>query len=310
MEPIRRMRHGRAQEIRCRLKKHGIDPPSDGRIATMLALSEQANAIDVAASNEKMIRAEKDLHEIQFILGAFEAYPPSSSLLKKFREAVCNDPYEPAGTGNSPGRDAQFEVYVGAVLARAQLNPVHHEEHGLPDFDAKWLNRDYAVEAKRVKSTKRVLDNFAKACEQIDRRGVPGFVVMDLGPELHKGKDVSPHGGEYSKSDHDAITRLQEYFDRHKEDFVVARRGFAIRSAVAVDWIIRIDTEYGWVLDTFWFHVPLDPYGQRKRNEAELFFNQLQTGLPGKLSFADRQTAELNRAVKPGIDLSPWLPRL
>jgi hypothetical protein len=76
----------------------------------------------------------------------------------------------------SAGRDAAFELFVGAVAAAAKLDPVLFEE---PDLSCELKGQKYAIAAKRIKSVKSLLKRVSDGCEQIQRAGSYGFVALD-----------------------------------------------------------------------------------------------------------------------------------
>ena len=78
---------------------------------------------------------------------------------------------------NSPGRDAAFELYVGAVCAdHAEFYPVDFEE---PDITCVWQGTKYAFAAKRIKNEKNLIRRVREATDQIARSGLQGVIGFD-----------------------------------------------------------------------------------------------------------------------------------
>jgi hypothetical protein len=89
----------------------------------------------------------------------------------------------------TPGRDAQFELFVAAVCKHAGLLPVEHRE---PDVVFTVGNLNYCIAAKRPKSIKAVDNCLRDACDQISREKLPGFIAIDTSVAFALERDVPP----------------------------------------------------------------------------------------------------------------------
>lgn len=181
-----------ARWVRQRLQEIDVPPPAGGRFDRMLAALETATPINILEHLDELVRAEKDVLELDLILRTLATTTLDSKVRSRIRQVVEHDPLSPAGKANSPGRDLQFELLIEAILTRAGMRPRYIDIPGHADFVVSAFERDYAVEVKRLKSTGMVLEAFGKACKQIAATGLVGFVMMDLGPALHAGSDAIP----------------------------------------------------------------------------------------------------------------------
>src|SRR5262249_50585828 len=89
----------------------------------------------------------------------------------------------------TPGRDAQFELYVAAVCKQAGLLPVEYRE---PDVVFSIGNLRYCIAAKRPKSIRAIDDCLRDACKQISCRILSGFIAMDTSLAFALERDVPP----------------------------------------------------------------------------------------------------------------------
>lgn len=128
----------------------------------------------------ELVQSFKDVEEWWFVtrvLGSALADPP---FLEPFVRAAANDSVLPERSGSqTKGRDAQFELFVGAVGFRAGLR-VENLGEAQPDWLMRSATRTWSVEAKRAKSAEAVNRLAHKAVEQIDRSKIGGVIVIDV----------------------------------------------------------------------------------------------------------------------------------
>jgi hypothetical protein len=125
---------------------------------------------------EIAVEAERDMQLLAF---AFDQFVPAERTLafkEVLKRIVSDSPLPQQDRGNSPGRDAAFELYVGAVCRSGRFLPVNFEE---PDVTCVWQGIKYAFPAKRIKSEKRIIERVTEATKQIKRSGLPGVIALD-----------------------------------------------------------------------------------------------------------------------------------
>ncbi len=121
--------------------------------------------------------------------------------IDKIRESLSGDLLATKTEKNSLGRDTQFELYVRALFAMADI-PIQIAE---PDLVFRYENQIVGLAAKRVKKIKQLRTRFKDAADQIKRSGLKGFValgadplIMDLelkGNTANRGVRFSEHLG-------------------------------------------------------------------------------------------------------------------
>jgi hypothetical protein len=82
---------------------------------------------------------------------------------------------------NTTGRDAQFELFVGAIGDRVGFR-VSHFGKGQPDWQMAAAIRTWTVEAKRAKSQEAVNRNTNRAADQIRESQIGGVIAIDVSP--------------------------------------------------------------------------------------------------------------------------------
>lgn len=85
---------------------------------------------------------------------------------------------------NSPGRDAQFELYLAAICQNAGLLPVDYEE---PDVTCTVEGTKFGIAAKRLKRLSQIKNRIRKAADQIKNANLPGIIALDLSFARNQG---------------------------------------------------------------------------------------------------------------------------
>jgi len=134
------------------------------------------------------VEALRDLQILGFIFDqANDAEnPPFRELVKK---CLGDSTLPEADKQRTPGRDAQFELFVAATCKRAGLVPVEYSE---PDVVFSIGNLRYCIAAKRPKSIKAIDNCLRDACDQISREKLPGLIAMDTSLAFALERDVPP----------------------------------------------------------------------------------------------------------------------
>lgn len=125
----------------------------------------------------------QDLQEYEFIAEAFVGVHLSPLVVERIKRSLPDPevPRDDAARGTR-GRDAQFELLVGAIGIRGGLQTAATTtEHGQPDwlFDAPGRG-SWAVEVKRVKSSDAFRERVQDAVSQIEASGRTGVIVVDI----------------------------------------------------------------------------------------------------------------------------------
>jgi hypothetical protein len=125
---------------------------------------------------EIAIEAERDMQLLGFVFDQFTLKSPTEAYLNLLKTIVSDSPLPQNDRQHSPGRDAAFEMYVGAVCMSAQFSPVSFEE---PDVTCVWQTSKYAIAAKRIKNESKIVRRVRDATDQIARCGLTGIIALD-----------------------------------------------------------------------------------------------------------------------------------
>ncbi|PYP92241.1 MAG: hypothetical protein DMG65_04640 [Candidatus Angelobacter sp. Gp1-AA117] len=88
------------------------------------------------------------------------------------------------------GRNAMFELLMGAMAAKQDLQPIFGQEN--PDVEFQFLGRRVLMECKRVLSEKKILDKISEAVHQLEKcvhpdNGDIGLVAISISRLAHQG---------------------------------------------------------------------------------------------------------------------------
>ena len=126
---------------------------------------------------EIALEGERDMQLLAFAFDQLAGTESSDAYGDRLKKLVRDSVLPQDDRMKSPGRDAAFEIYVGAVCTAARLLPVRWEE---PDVSSVLDEIKYGFAAKRLKSLGQLRKRVRDAVYQIDRCGLPGVVVLDL----------------------------------------------------------------------------------------------------------------------------------
>ena len=119
----------------------------------------------------------RDMYQIRLILDESNSHRSNllfqDSLKKLLRDAAL--PHK--GNSNTPGRDTQFEMYLGAIAERGGLTPTEYAE---PDIVCIVNENKFGIAAKRLKGIKRLKKRVKKGAKQICESKMPGIIALDL----------------------------------------------------------------------------------------------------------------------------------
>ncbi len=212
-----------------------------------------------------------DIPMIAFVLNQREEFP-QKELKAKLRLLVQDSPLPEQAQTSSPGRDAQSELYIAAVCKNAGMNATLGE----PDVIVDLNGQQYGLAVKRLKSESKIKKRFKDAANQIEKSGLPGFIVLDIRQAFNpENTKVQATGNEL----YTAFRGARKYFvDNHYDKMKEWQRGREIRGVIFMDHIIRLDREWG--ADSLTYSVNLSQNNQRRTREFDGFIRDFKKGLP------------------------------
>ncbi len=175
---------------------------------------------------------------------------------------------------NSAGRDAQFELFVGSILAMGGVSVAIAE----PDLVFFYHSEEMGIAAKRVKSFKKLRTRFKDAVKQIQRSRSRGFVAINsdlLVRDLGLQGDATQRGTLFRER-LNALERIDRVFD--SEPMVAGRLVFGTDAI----WHFGAETpvlEFSF-FRSFWVYTQTDA----EIAAADQFFNALNAQIEQRLS--------------------------
>ena len=152
-----------------------------------------------------------DMREIDEVIAIVESLddPPRPAALERLG-AMCGGSVHPDEGPLSPSRDLQWELYLRALLVKAEIQVVFGE----PDLLATVDGQSIPIEAKRPKSEARLDDRIRKAVSQISATRSPGVVALSVDRVLSEGLGVLS-GPSLELLEHDVSRRVKDLTDRN-----------------------------------------------------------------------------------------------
>jgi hypothetical protein len=219
------------------------------------------------------VEAKRDLSQIAFALTQLLPIVPKEELRKRLRLLVADNVLPQENPERSPGRDAQCELLVAALCARAGLHAVFNES---PDIRCRLSNLTFGVAVKRIKSPPerfgdRFKEHVRKAADQIERSQLPGIIVADISQSLNPTNWRVPI--EVSDAEFDAAwsTEKLRFKSRFETPLLEWTEGKNVRGVILIDTILRSDRTRGWFLELSGSSIHLCPFNERQRREFESF---------------------------------------
>lgn len=131
---------------------------------------------------EIALEAERDLQMLGFVFDHCPSTLRTAAFLERLEKLVSDAVLPQNNRTKSPGRDAAFELFIGAVCVAGKLLPVAWEE---PDVTCVWNDVKYGFAAKRIKNLKNLETRIREAVIQVERSGLPGVIVLDATPAFN-----------------------------------------------------------------------------------------------------------------------------
>jgi len=162
-----------------RLRSFGVRLPAPNRVEWARDLIRRASLFNVQYDRRdqtavEVVEAQRTIFETFLIVRDLQ--PPSADTIKKL-ESIVRAP-NLAALPDDPGRDAQAELFTGAVYRAAGF----YVDSGEPDLRISIGSRVWGVAVKRVKSDRHYARRVKKAQKQLANQSLYGFIVVN--PEI------------------------------------------------------------------------------------------------------------------------------
>ncbi len=233
----------------------GVRVPPSSRLKRMhdLLVADEGMIEPSDPEFETALEAERDMQLLAFVFDQLAAAEPNDEYRRLVKKVVDDSVLPNHDRTQSVGRNAAFELFVGAICTSAQMLSVAWEE---PDVTCVFDGIKYAFAAKRLKSVNSLLARVRKAVEQIDRSGLPGVIALDTCLAFN------PNNVRISEPLPDAVfmsrywKALRNLWSEHqaKVQKVIARAD--VLGLLVHDYQVRFQTNRQWALAGMTMRVP------------------------------------------------------
>ncbi len=255
----RRTRAETASFVIEQIRRMGLPHNPSARLMEMCRVWNSGHVPYGHADSSKALEAMRDIQQLGFVFDQM----PEHLAKPRFKELVAlalQDSTLPQDNlEHSPGRDAQFELYLGAICQRAGLFPVEFEEP--PDVTCTVEGKKFGIAAKRLKSDASLREHVRKAANQIKSTGCSGVIALELSLAWNRGNTPIVSQLESQFYPLIAESKGNALFDRRHQDIYrwVANSGTV--AVVLFDFRCR-------VLDGKWDHAGMMNWLETHHDEA------------------------------------------
>ncbi|MCA9204658.1 MAG: hypothetical protein KDA59_16505, partial [Planctomycetales bacterium] len=226
---------------------------------------------------ETALEGERDMQLLAFAFDQLAHVGPSDAYRDRLKLLVSDSVLPQDDRANSPGRDAAFEIYVGAVCTAARLLPVGWEE---PDVSCVLDDAKYGFAAKRLKNLRQLSKRVRDAVDQIDRCDLPGIIVLDLASAFNPtNRRIRRMHDSVFWSEYEANFNVTWSEQQPKVQKVMARAN--VLGVIVHDYHIRQVTD-GWQLAGMTIRVPSTAQSQAVQSEFKRLSTLYTYGLPNQ----------------------------
>ena len=224
------------------------------------------------------LEAMRDIQQLSFVFDHMQGHRENAKFRDLVKLVVADSRLPQEDTENSPGRDAQFELYLGAICQRAGLIPVEYIEP--PDITCTITGQKYGIAAKRLKSDGGIRRHVRKAARQIDASGCPGVIAIEL--SLAWNRENSPITSSFQSQLYPLIAQARGHG-------FLERRGKDIQRWIADSNVIGVVLfEFqARVVDGKWAHagmmswLDVDESNEERNQNLARFRDAFASGFPG-----------------------------
>lgn len=261
---------------------------STNRIGSMCRIVQECAGTEIApedARHPALVQALKDVQEYWFAVSVLGEQLNEPPFLSKLIRSGSDTLLASDSTADTAGRDAQFEVFVGAVLARAGCRLEEFTPESA-DWKAITPASTYSVETKRIKDVDRFEQRVRKAGNQVRKSGIGGVVVIDVSVAVGSGTSTLEKCISEEKLFKAMQRRGEAFFAEYNGQIREWVAGKPVGVVVIHDHVIRPAGVKGngvfvpWGLYPSWDAFQLVPDDRDQRKRYEEFWSLFATALP------------------------------
>ena len=222
------------------------------------------------------LEAERDMQILGFVFDTMQEHRACAEFRNRVYCTLKDRVLPQDNLEESPGRDAQFELYVAAIAEKAGLRPVVCEE---PDVTCVVQGVKFGVAAKRLKSLSQFGKRVRQGINQVSRTKLPGIIAVDI--SLARDQNNAPIISPFESQMYRLIAPFaaNQLFDKHHVDVFRWVRGTGVIAVVLFDFTVRVRPNDEWGLDGMvtWLCTTFDDEANRK---YESFWDGFSRGIP------------------------------
>lgn len=257
----------------------GLEPDATSRLVTMRRTLERGYIPFEDPEFPIALEAMRDIQDLMFVFGELRAHLGDRNFVRVVKHLVNDSVLPQHDRENSPGRDAQFELYLAAVCQRAGMSPVSYEE---PDIRCTVEGTTFAIAAKRVKtgSPQAIKRHVRKGAEQIRRAGYPGVIALDL--SLPRNERNQPIVSSLQSQLYEMIahTENRQFFEAHEHDIYRWVEDAGVRGVVVFASRIRLRPNRQWGVDATMCWLRTTVGDAQAEQEYAAFYSAFLKGFP------------------------------
>lgn len=179
-----------------------------------------------------------DFREVDELIAIVDSFPKRfGATAQRLLAQMTKGSADPDEETSSQGRDAQWELYLRALLRRAGISASLSE----PDVLATIGGRQVPIEAKRPKREDRFDDLLRKGVSQIEATGASGVIAFSLDHAIREGRGLF-HGPSVPGLEAE-VMRLVRTFVFRQLDRIISR--VAERPIMGLAFMARIPCVVG-----------------------------------------------------------------
>ncbi len=171
------------------LEEFGVEVPAESRLKGMYSAlcNDDGTSRGFIPANtpefETAMEGLRDFSQMEFFFDQVSGEPRAEEYRLILARVVSDSVRPQDDEQNSPGRDAQAELFMFAVCKNAGMSPVFTE----PDITCESNGTRFGVAVKRIKNLSKLQRRLRDGTQQIVRSGQPGIisaeVTLALNPE-------------------------------------------------------------------------------------------------------------------------------
>jgi hypothetical protein len=270
-EPLGRIEN--AAYVIAQLCKLGFEPKPGSRFMRMHKVWENRSHEFGTPDFWIALESDRDMVQLGFILEQLGSDSENAAFRAVVERLLYDNVLPQQERQHSPGRNAQFELYLAAVCKKAGLLPIGYEE---PDVTCVVAGVPFGVAAKRIKSAQQGAKRIKDAATQIVKSQRLGIIALDISIGFNRRNSpvISPLHNQMLDKITDATTN--HFFDKHERLIAKTCKGHGVLGVVVFDFRTRVqDNQWCQHRSAMWLDLSENERERRLYQEFHDRFNSV-----------------------------------